>query len=297
MAKTNLFYGALLSGTMISGMFGTLAFAADLDVSGNLPAVSAVNGKIDLQGGLADGNGVSSDELLFGGAALSMPLGDDWGLQADLAALRVFDETSLGGTLHLFTRDPSAYLLGGIGGYVDTGNGHMIWGGAEAEAYLGNITLRGIAGLSDVHVSGPGGDGTDFLGIAEVGFYAHDNLKLWVEGSTVAQFEAVGAGAEWLLQDSLGMPVSLKLSGGIGENGYTAATAGVAFYFGGNEEDKSLIRRHREDDPDIEAFPGGAVNVFGAGVLGGGNAGAGGDPEVPLCDFDPETPLPPCEPV
>lgn len=254
----------------MSGMFGTWAFAADIEGKSDLPAVSAINGKIELQGGMADGNGVSSDELLFGGAALSIPLGEDWGMQADVAALRVFDETSVGGTLHLFTRDPSAYLLGGVGGYVDTGNGHLVWGGAEAEAYMGNVTLRGIAGLSDVNVSGPGNDGTDFLGIGEVGFYATDNLKLWVEGSSVANFEAVGAGAEWLMQDQLGMPVSLKLSGGIGENGYTAATAGVAFYFGGNEEGKSLIRRHREDDPEIEAFPGGAVNIFGAGVLGSG---------------------------
>lgn len=271
MAKTNLFYGALLSGTMISGMFGTWAFAADVEKT-SLPAVSAINGKVDLQGGWADGNGVgvTSEELLFGGAALSVPLGDAWGLQADIAALRVFDETSVGGTLHFFTRDPSSHLLGAVGGYVDTSNGHMVWGGAEGEAYMGNITLRAMAGISDVSVSGPVGDGTDFLGIAEMAFYANDNLKLWVEGSTVANFEAVGAGMEWLLQDQLGVPVSLKFSGGVGENGYTAATAGVSFYFGGNEADKSLIRRHREDDPEIEAFPGGAVNVFGAGVLGGG---------------------------
>ena len=281
MAKTSLFYGALLSGTMMSGMYGTWAFAADVGLT-DLPAVSAVNGKVDLQGGWADGDSVSSEELLFGGAALSIPLGDAWGLQADVAALRVFDETSVGGTLHLFTRDPNSHLLGAIGGYVDTSNGHMVWGGAEGEAYMGNITLRGIAGLSDVSVSGPVGDGTDFLGIAEMAFYANDNLKLWVEGSTVTNFEAVGAGVEWLLQDQLGVPVSLKLSGGIGENGYTAATAGIAFYFGGNEEGKSLIRRHREDDPEIEAFPGGPVNIFGAGVIGGG----GCEPQ----SLDPEAP-------
>ena len=45
-----------------------------------------------------------------------------------------------------------------------------------------------------------------------------------------------------------GLPVSLTLDGQVGEDGYTSVMAGVSLYFGG--EDTSLIRRHREDDPD-----------------------------------------------
>lgn len=267
MARTNFFYGVLLSGTMISGMFGTLAFAADLDVSGNLPAVSAVNGKVEFQGGWADGDGISGDELGYAGAALSIPMGESFGLQADVAALRVFDETAVGGALHFFTRDPNSHLLGAIGGYVDTGVGHMLWGGAEAEAYLGNITLRGIAGLSDTSISGLGSE-TDFLGIGEASLYATDDLRFSATVSSVAEFESGSIGMEWLMQEQLGMPVSFKAEAGMGENGYHAASAGLTLYFGGSENNKSLIRRHREDDPAIEAFPSGPVNFFGAGVLG-----------------------------
>ncbi len=42
--------------------------------------------------------------------------------------------------------------------------------------------------------------------------------------------------------------------------------AGLSLYFGG--EDKSLIRRHREDDPRIRFF-----DIFNAGVLGSGTLG------------------------
>ena len=48
-----------------------------------------------------------------------------------------------------------------------------------------------------------------------------------------------------------------QLDGRLGEDGYTSVMAGVSLYFGG--EDKSLIRRHREDDPPIYG-----VDIFGA---------------------------------
>lgn len=297
MAKTNLFYGALLSGTMISGMFGTLAFAADFDVSGNLPAVSAVNGKVEFAGGWADIDPGSSDELFYGGAALSIPLGHSWGMQADVAALDVFGETAVGGALHLFTRDPNSHLLGVVGGVADSGAGNIIWGGAEAELYLGNISIQTVAGLSESDSSVLGAsDDTDFLGMVDLSFYATDNLRFMTGVSSVANFESASIGMEWLMLDTLGMPLSLKAEAAMGEDDFVAAQAGVTFYFGGSDSSKSLIRRHREDDPPIRAFIGSsALNIFGAGVLGGGNGPAVDDPEGPICDTDPETPLPPCE--
>jgi hypothetical protein len=63
--------------------------------------------------------------------------------------------------------------------------------------------------------------------------------------------------------------------------------AGLSLYFGG--EDKSLIRRHREDDPSLHFF-----NIFSAGLLGGGGGVLGGEPEEPTCDYDSETQLPDC---
>jgi hypothetical protein len=80
-----------------------------------------------------------------------------------------------------------------------------------------------------------------------------------------------------------GLPLSLTVDGQLGEDGYTSAMAGLSLYFGG--EDKSLIRRHREDDPSLHFF-----NLFSAGLIGGVLGG-----EEPTCDGDPEPPLPECD--
>ncbi len=50
----------------------------------------------------------------------------------------------------------------------------------------------------------------------------------------------------------MGFPASFTLDGQFGEEGFTAVMAGFSIYFGG--EDKSLIRRHREDDPRLYNF-------------------------------------------
>ena len=78
-----------------------------------------------------------------------------------------------------------------------------------------------------------------------------------------------------------------KLRGTIGEDGYAAATAGVSFYFGGDDSTKSLIRRHREDDPRNRS-----LDIFGSGAASFGNNN--GTPVVdPECTppevFDPES--------
>jgi hypothetical protein len=300
MAKTSLFYGALLSGTMISGMFGTMAFAADLDVSGALPAVSAVNGKVEFAGGGVDADIGGSDELFYGGAALSIPLGQSFGFQADIAAANAWGDTAIGGTAHLFTRDPNSHLLGVIGGYINFDSGNMLWGGGEAELYMDNLTIQAVAGVTDTESSYVGANtGTEFLGTVDLSFYAGDNARFIASASTVNGFESAGLGFEWMMQDALGLPLSLKADARIGEDDFVAAKVGVAFYFGGNDPSKSLIRRHREDDPPIRSFIGqSGLDIFGSGTLGGTNPQAE-DPEcVPtqVWDSDLETyVLQPCD--
>ena len=105
----------------------------------------------------------------------------------------------------------------------------------------------------------------NFYAMGKVALYATDNLRLSVGASTVANFESANAGLEWFMGDT-GLPVSLTVDGQLGEDGYTSIMAGLSLYFGG--EDKSLIRRHREDDPRLHFF-----NIFSAGLLGGGVLG------------------------
>ena len=58
-----------------------------------------------------------------------------------------------------------------------------------------------------------------------------------------------------------GIPASLNLEGRLGEDGFSSVMAGLSLYFGG--EDKSLMRRHREDDPRLHFF-----DIFNSGFLG-----------------------------
>jgi hypothetical protein len=247
---------ALLTGTILAGMFGTAAYAADLETSTDLPAVSGPNGKVEIGGGWADIDDLGDDEVFRGGAAFSFPVGDMFGIQADLTALDAYGETAIGGAGHFFTRDPNSYLLGVYGGYVDAGPSDVWYVGPEAELYLDNISIEAVGGYMDVS----NGVGSEYYAVGTVALYATDNLRLSVGAGTVAGFESANAGLEWFMGDT-GIPASFTLDGRIGEDGFTSIQGGLSLYFGG--EDKSLIRRHREDDPRLHFF-----NIFNPGVLG-----------------------------
>lgn len=261
------FVAALLGGTIISGFWGYAVEAADFGKT-SLPAVSAVNGKIEAGGGFVDLDDYSSDELFYGAASLSIPLGESFGAQVDVNVGHAFDETGAGGALHLFTRDPHSYLAGLVGGYGDVGYAKYGWAGGEAELYLDRVSLEFAAGYLNVNPDSGSSD-DEFFGFADAALYATDDLRLSVGVASVAKFETANIAAEYLFSS---MPVSLKLKGEVGEDGYAAATAGVSFYFGGDEANKSLIRRHREDDPRNRA-----LDIFGAG------AAASASSAVPVC--------------
>lgn len=262
----------LLSGTIAAGMYGSVSLAADVETNTALPAVSAPNGKVEIGGGWADIDSLSSDEIFRGGAAFSFPVGDMFGIQADLTALDAFGETAIGGAVHAFTRDPNSYLLGVYGGYVDAGPANIWYVGPEAELYLDNVSIEAVGGVMDIS----NGVGSEFYAVGTVALYATDNLRLQVGASTVAGFDSANAGLEWFMGDT-GIPASLTVDGRIGEDGFSSVMAGLSLYFGG--EDKSLIRRHREDDPRLRFF-----DIFNAGVLGADGV-LGLDP----CVQDPES--------
>jgi hypothetical protein len=249
----------LLSGTIAAGMYGSVSLAADIEATGPLPAVSGPNGKVEIGGGWTDIDNFSSDEVFRGGAAFSFPVGDMFGIQADLTALDAFGETAIGGALHAFTRNPDSYLFGVYGGYVDAGSANVWHIGPEAELYLDNISSEAVGGYMDIS----NGVGSEFYTMGKVALYATENLRLAVGGSSVAGFESASAGLEWFMGDT-GIPASLTVEGRLGEDDFSSIMAGISLYFGG--EDKSLIRRHREDDPRLHFF-----DIFNAGVLGSEN--------------------------
>jgi hypothetical protein len=281
MTVFRLFSSTILSGALIVGVFGTYSVAADIDIA-KLPAVSDFNGKIEIGGGFADLEAIDSDEVFFGAASLSMPLGESFGLQIDGAVKNVFDDTYVGGNIHLFMRDPSSYLIGGIGGIAGTDDATVLWGGGEAELYLDNISFELAAGYMNVDPDS-GSSKDDFFGFADAAFYPTENLRLAIGASSVANFESGHAKAEWMMDS---VPLSFNIEGRVGEDSFASVTAGLTLYFGGNQSDKSLMRRHREDDPRNRV-----LDIFGSGAaFMGDTLTEESDPECsPGQVFNPET--------
>ncbi len=240
-----------ISGTLVLA-FCSSAFAADMDAAMSR-AVSAPNGKIEIYGGDAGVDGFDSSMVFRGGASFSVPVGDMFGIQADVAAANVFDETVYGGTLHAFTRDPNAYLFGVAGGLGASSVANFQYVGPEVELYMNNVSFQAYGGY--LNLTNSSVNTGHFFGFADVSLYATPDLMFKVGASSVAGFNSGHVGLEWQLSDTT--PVSFTLDGRLGDNGFAAATAGLKLYFGGAE--KSLMRRHREDDP-----PNRSLDIFNA---------------------------------
>jgi hypothetical protein len=225
------------------------------DHSATKPAVSTINGKLGLFGGTL------SDEEIGGiSGALAIPLGHRFGLQFDGMFGSVDDDPFYGVGAHLFWRDPSRGLIGAYASYVSwdasttvaatdlEGGVRDIDGadvgkvGLEAEAYLGRISLEGLAAYQF-------GTEHGFAGKATLAYYPVDDLRLDISVRHLeGQGVSAGASAEWALPAHSGL--SLLADASVNDDSDWRALAGVIFHFGAGE--KSLIRRHREDDPSID---------------------------------------------
>ena len=114
--------------------------------------------------------------------------------------------------------------------------------GLESQLYLGRLSLEGLAAYQF---------GTDagFAGKGTVAYYPRDDLRLHV-GVTQGAGPGFGAftGLEWAPRPSSGL--SLFADVGVNEERDVRALFGLKFYL--SRSDKPLIRRHREDDPEVE---------------------------------------------
>jgi hypothetical protein len=218
-------------------------YAADVDPKGDLCAVSGLNGKFNIKGGLANDGSNSGSGAFGANGSLSMPLGCDFGLQLDAGYLHELGDTTFGGVGHFFTRDPNSYLIGMTGGYFQ-GSDSSVWAaGPEVELYSGQFSFEAWAGMAKVEVNGLGDSNKGFA-FADAAFYATDDLRLSIGASILGESKFLNAGIEYQVSD----PVSISLGGKIGDDDYVAVNAGLTLYFG-ETGNKTLIRRHREDDP------------------------------------------------
>ena len=218
---------------------------------GTLPAVSGLNGKIAAFGGGAEDIGVGG---VLG--SVSFPLETGFGAQLD-GMIGGGDALFYGGGAHLFWRNPSVGLLGvygsyvgwdyhstrtatsPVGGIIDVTGADVGRLGIEAQLYLDNFSLEGRAGYQ-------AGSKQGTFGKATLAFYPTENLRFDVSYSDgEISNSTVSGGIEWMAAPDSGM--SLFAIGTI-DSDDQRVYAGLKFYLGG--EPKSLVRRHREDDPD-----------------------------------------------
>lgn len=274
-------------------VLGGAAAAADLPTKapvlvGCVQAVDGVNAKVAGWGGSSDGEGL-------GGASgsVSLPIACGWGVQIDANAAS-FDGRFLGSLAgHVFWRDPAKALLGAYvsGTYWDQSGGVRVGHvGPEAELYLGRFTLQGVAGAEFGNKTTGGGLTFDvksrFFDLANVAYYPTDNLKLYVGHRYLAGNNAAAFGAEFGIPMQRGMMAALFVDGVAGEHELRGAMGGLRLYFG--QKDKSLIRRHREDDPpDWMGGLGGTGSVSGDGKSSSFSCPPGSiyNPQTGQCEF------------
>lgn len=264
-----------LTGTAIATSFAATGVAIASSEAANAadtaaPAVSQANGKIS-----AGAGAMNDDFSAIGEGSFSLPIGRDWGLQLDGAVATLEDDVFANTAAHMFWRDPGRGLVGAYGGavYYDSPVGD-VWAGQlgfEGEAYLGRFTLHGIVG-------GEFGRKVDdsVFGLAEAAFYPLDDLRVSAGYARAAKIDFGTAAVEYQVA-SVAPGFTTFVEGRYGEDENWGAWAGIRFYFG---EPKSLIRRHREDDPASNAG-----NTFFA--YGSAFVDTDRPPSQPPCD-DPE---------
>jgi hypothetical protein len=82
--------------------------------------------------------------------------------------------------------------------------------------------------------------------MAEAGYYATDNWRLSLGASSLDGYNSLEFGTKYLF-DGIDLPLAATSEIRIGQDGAVLGTIGLKAYFGGPP--KSLLRRHREDDP------------------------------------------------
>ncbi|CAK0748347.1 hypothetical protein CCP2SC5_1510003 [Azospirillaceae bacterium] len=204
-------------------------------VSGEAPAVSAINGKLSLEGGQS-----YSQVIGLGIASLAVPLGHDFGAQFDIGAGKSDYHSMWGGDGQVFWRDPAVGLAGF--GYVHTRRVGIDLNRflGVGEAYLGRFTVYSKVGFQNGDV------GHGAIGQVKMSYYPTDDLKL-TAGTEINPDRKLGLfEAEYMPGISSIPGGAMYARGAVSGQGAEYGVVGIRIYFGPS---KSLIRRHREDDP------------------------------------------------
>ena len=233
------------------------------------PAVSGLNGSLDIRGGAAHGDMVG----LLGGK-VSAPVTHDFGVQFDGALGTTGGNAVKGVAAHAFYRDPKSMLVGAVyqrGWYANQSFNRF---GVEGECYKGNLTYVARAGFQNGTLRH--GEYTNL----DLNWYMNDNLVVTPGFRNVSGHVWGRLASEWQPKALASAPgLALFGSTGAGNHGYAFGMVGIRYYFG---TDKTLIRRHREDDPAATSPDDLMDNItqFAPNTIAptsGGDGGGGGD--------------------
>jgi hypothetical protein len=276
------------STTFLSGVIGSVflstihAGAADIysptaytkaPASIFAPAVDGFNLKADALGG-------SYANQSIGGArgAFSTPITPSTGLQIDLQGGAVGGDPFGAVSGHLFWRDPNRALLGLYASYTYLdrfGGANLGQIAAEGEYYWGRWTLQGIVGIefgnspnftssssSVVPQNGiiPGTttfntftEGFDiktrFFDQINLKYYLTDNWDAYIGHRYLGGKHALALGSEFAMPLGNRMLGSAFVEGRLGSGDFEGVWGGLRVYLG--QKDKTLIQRHRQDDPIV----------------------------------------------
>jgi hypothetical protein len=152
--------------------------------------------------------------------------------------------------------------------------------GVEGEVYLDRVSLEAWAGVGGLNYDDPLlADLTGVFIFADAGYYVTDDIRVTAGVSHLLGENSLHLGAEYLMRD-FSVPVSLTADLRVTHTGAYSIMGGIKGYFGGNDSGKSLIGRHREDDPWNRA-----LSLFTAA---GSLLYAKATPTVPSVEYDEE---------
>ena len=254
----------LLSTTFLSGigmaavMDAMLVEAADMPIKAPYaapPAVDGINSKFDVYGGAFDDKGIYNAR-----GALTIPLQGPYGVQID-GSVGSHDGDFVGAVGgHWFWRDPSRGMLGVYASYTHWdrfGGLHATHVAVEGGAFRDRWSLEGIAGVeagnkkssvSPVLIQTYDID-TRFFDKIDLSYYLQDNLKLSIGHRYLGGKHAAALGAEYAFALAPRTMGSVFVEGRVGEGNYRGVWGGLKVYYG--QREKTLIQRHRQDDPPI----------------------------------------------
>jgi hypothetical protein len=244
-------------------------------VSAYAPAVDGANAKTEPFGGR-----IANRSIVGNQGAVTIPLNGSLGAQID-AAFGSFDRRGFGSVAgHFFWRNPNQALFGIYANHTrwdQYGGAHVSQLAGEGEFYSGRFTVQGIAGIEwgnrasatnvftsivppGVGFSYPAGIATTsifasafdvktrFFDQINFKYYFADNALGYVGHRYLGGKHALALGGEYAFPVNRLM-VSAFVEARVGESNFNGIWGGLKFYLG--EKNKSLLARHRQDDPNI----------------------------------------------